>query len=237
MIRDEQFITGEIDRARVRGLLFDVDGTLSDTDDHMIEGVSKILAPFSFLFEKKDHRRFARWLVMATETPANFFYGLADTIGVDAPLARIYNWLSQKQHPKNIGRKHFTIIPGVKNMLYQLSEHFPMAVVSARDSISTERFLEQFDLKPYFQAIVTSQTCRHTKPYPDPVLFAAQKLRVDPKACLMIGDTIVDVQAGKSAGAQTLGVLCGFGTGRELIRAGANLILSCTPDLLKILLD
>lgn len=233
----EHFIHGEIDRSLVRGLLFDVDGTLSDTDDHMVESVSRILSPFSFLFEHKDHHRFARWLVMAMETPANFLYGLADTIGIDAPLAKLFNWLSQKQHPKNAGREHLKIIPGVKDMLQRLSAHYPMAVVSARDSISTDRFLAYFELKPYFQEIVTSQTCKHTKPYPDPVLYAAQKLGLSPKACLMIGDTIVDVQAGKSAGAQTLGVLCGFGTQRELKRAGADLILSSTPDLLRVLLD
>ena len=38
----------------------------------------------------------------------------------------------------------------------------------------------------------------------------------------MVGDTVVDIQAGKAAGAQTVGVLCGFGTQRELERAGAD---------------
>jgi phosphoglycolate phosphatase-like HAD superfamily hydrolase len=50
----------------------------------------------------------------------------------------------------------------------------------------------------------------------------------------MIGDTIVDVRAGKAAGAQTIGVLCGFGTLRELNRAGADLILTNTKDLTNI---
>jgi phosphoglycolate phosphatase-like HAD superfamily hydrolase len=51
----------------------------------------------------------------------------------------------------------------------------------------------------------------------------------------MIGDTIVDIRSGKAAGAQTVAVLCGFGSQRELRRAGADLILSSTPDLLEIL--
>jgi len=53
-------------------------------------------------------------------------------------------------------------------------------------------------------------------------------MRVAPENCLMIGDTTVDIRAGKSAGAQTIGVLSGFGERSELVRAGADLIL---PDV------
>ena len=56
-------------------------------------------------------------------------------------------------------------------------------------------------------------------------MWAAQQMQVKPEECLMVGDTTVDIRAGKSAGAQTVGVLCGFGTERELRRAGADLNL------------
>jgi phosphoglycolate phosphatase-like HAD superfamily hydrolase len=52
----------------------------------------------------------------------------------------------------------------------------------------------------------------------------------------MIGDTTVDIRAGKAAGAQTVGVLCGFGEEEELRRAGADLILPKTPHLADFLL-
>ena len=51
------------------------------------------------------------------------------------------------------------------------------------------------------------------------------------EACLMVGDTRMDVLAGKRAGAQMVAVLCGFGERRELARAGADLILENTADL------
>lgn len=110
-----------------------------------------------------------------------------------------------------------------------------MAVVSARDAITTRNFLEAFDLHQYFEIVVTSQTCKHTKPYPDPVLYAAEHLGLQPENCVMIGDTIVDVRAGKSAGTQTIAVLCGFGIERELKRADADLILGCTAQVSEIL--
>ena len=51
----------------------------------------------------------------------------------------------------------------------------------------------------------------------------------------MVGDTVVDIKAGKQAGAQTVGVLCGFGELDELEKAGADLILESTPQLYDIL--
>jgi phosphoglycolate phosphatase len=87
----------------------------------------------------------------------------------------------------------------------------------------------------YFDAIVTGLSTHHTKPYPDPILFAANKMGVKPEACLMIGDTTVDMRAGKSAGAQTVGVLCGFGEEDELLRLGADVILKSTSELTGLL--
>ena len=58
---------------------------------------------------------------------------------------------------------------------------------------------------------------------------------VSTSACLMIGDTPVDILTGKNAGAQTVGVLCGFGEEKELEQAGADLILNSTADLVNLL--
>lgn len=235
MNETKKIIFGSIDPARIRGLLFDVDGTLSDTDDRLVHRLSRFLFPVSWLFKNKDTKRFARRLLMAMETPGNFLYGLADSLGIDKTLAKIYHRLPQKKHSGKSGKDLFWIIPGVEEMLDNLADRYPMAVVSARDADSTLHFLEHFGLVSYFDTVVTSQTCEHTKPYPDPVIYAAEQLGLTPDACLMIGDTIVDIHAGKQAGAQTAAVLCGFGTPRELQRAGADIILPATPDLVEVL--
>lgn len=231
MSEAESIISGQIDLTRVRGLLFDVDGTLSDTDDHFVERLSRYVKPVAWLRKDRDANRFARGIVMGIETPANFFYSLADRFHLDKPLARVYERFSRKRHERTPAHERFWIIPGVKAMLDHFKGRLPMAVVSARDRKTTLHFLEHFDLLPYFDVIVTAQTCIHTKPFPDPVIFAAQELGFEPDGCVMIGDTVVDVLAGKSAGAQTIAVLCGFGTERELRRAGADLIISSTADI------
>jgi len=120
-------------------------------------------------------------------------------------------------------------------MLKQLHGRYPMAVVSARDEQGTMAFLERFDLVKYFDVVITGLSAEHTKPYPDPLLLAAKKMNTAPENCLMVGDTTVDMRAGKSAGTQTVGVLCGFGEEPELRKFGADLILSDTPKLIDVL--
>jgi len=122
-------------------------------------------------------------------------------------------------------------IPGVKEMVEALHADYPMAIVSTRGEGATLEFLESHALTGYFQVIVTGQTCARTKPHPMPVLWAAAQLGVLAESCLMIGDTKVDIRSGRAAGAQTAGVLCGFGTEDELVKAGAHLLLKSTADL------
>ena len=217
-----------LDVARIKALCFDVDGTLSDTDDLYTQKLSRYFP--RFLFKDPDHaaRRFVMWI----EAPGNALLGLPDTMGLDDEMVALIDWLSR--HRRYSMRK-FLLVPGVDGMLRQLHGRYPMAVVSARDERSTMAFLEQFDLGKYFGEIMTSLPAEHTKPYPDPVLLAAQKMNVPPENCLMIGDTTVDIRAGRSAGAQTVGVLCGFGEEPELRRMGADEILKATPNLMDVL--
>ena len=217
-----------LDLTRIKALCFDVDGTLSDTDDLYAQKVERFFPRFLF----KDPTHAARRFVMWVEAPGNAMLGYADKLGLDDEMVAVINWISR--HRKHSDKK-FLLVPGVDEMLKQLQGRYPMAVVSARDEYGTLAFLKQFGLVKYFDAVITGLSAEHTKPYPDPVLLAAQKMNVPAENCLMIGDTTVDIRAGKSAGAQTVGVLCGFGEEPELKRLGADLILSDTPKLLEVL--
>lgn len=236
MNENNKIVYGGIDTSRIKAILFDVDGTLSNTDDRMVDRVVKVLNPISWLFRDRNPERFSRRLVMAVETPGNFIYHLADRFGIDRHIAKYYKRIKSKRIDKKIEEGKFWIIPGVREMLEALYTRYPLGVVSARDGASTREFLDFFELTQYFQVIVTAQTCHYTKPFPDPILYASKALGEPPENCLMIGDTIVDIQSGKSAGAQTTGVLCGFGTAKELKRVGANMILPSTVMVTDLLL-
>ena len=218
--------------SRIHALCFDIDGTLSNTDDQMVAQLAGLLRPVRFLLSARNARRAARRLVMASEAPANFVLGLPDLIGADGPMFAAADWMARTFH----SRPHkYWLMPGVREMLTGLSRRYPLAVVSARDQRTTHNFLEQFDLLPLFRCVATDQTCRHTKPFPDPILWAAAQMGVEPQDCLMIGDTTVDMRAGKAAGSQTIGVLCGFGEENELRRKGADMILNETAELSDVL--
>jgi N-acetyl-D-muramate 6-phosphate phosphatase len=217
---------------RVRAICFDVDGTLSDTDDVMVAQLAKLLYPFGFLFPGKDLIKVARGIVMEVEAPANLLIGLPDLIGLDDEIYALKDWLVRLSKKKT---RPFQLIPGTREMLETLFPRYPLAVVSARDTNSTMEFLDQFGLAHFFTRIATDQTCEHTKPFADPILWVAKELNLPAENCLMVGDTTVDIRAGKAAGAQTVGVLCGFGEEVELHKHGADLILPRTADLVQVL--
>jgi HAD superfamily hydrolase (TIGR01662 family) len=214
----------------IRAICFDVDGTLSDTDDLWLQKTIPFVRPFQRLVPRMEPSLTARRLIMGLETPGNYLYYLLDRTGMDGFAGRIYNWTNRSVlRPK---KKNYLMVPGTKQTIETLVNHFPLAIVSSRDHAGTVAFLETFELQPHFKAIATSQTCHYTKPFPDPVLWAASQMQVEPQNCLMVGDTVVDIKAGKAAGAQTVGVLCGFGEEAELCKAGADLIINSPIDLL-----
>lgn len=222
-----------LDLTNIQALCFDVDGTLNDTDDQFVEKTMNYFRLFRRLLPNQDVQRAARRFVMWAEAPGNMMLGIPDRVGLDEPIAAVGEWFNRLR-PRPL--KHFMLVPGVREMLDQLRGRYPMSIVSARDHASMVMFLDQFELHPYFDVVVTALTARHTKPYPDPIFYAAKQMGVNPEHCLMIGDTTVDMRAGRAARAQTLGVLCGFGEEAELRATGAHHILESTAGVAELLL-
>lgn len=216
-----------LDLTLIRAILFDLDGTLVDTDD---ASVRKMAQRLRWLARGRADR-LARRLVMTVETPGNYGITLLDILGLDAPVFRLGDRVRHWRHPH--ARLEFYLIPGVAEMMAQLVGKYRLALVTTRGRTHIQAFLDTF---PHIgQAIEVTSGLEDTyrlKPHPAPLLRAAEKLNVPIQNCLMVGDTTVDVRAGRRAGAQTVGVLCGFGERRELERAGAHLILDSTAQLL-----
>lgn len=221
-----------IDLERVKGLCFDIDGTISDTDDAWVDWITMLLSPINRVVKRWDSRKFARWLVMIAESPLNSLYYIMDALSLDDNYGRLFDQIARKRGESG---SHFMLMPGTRELLDAVISLYRLCVVSARDQYTTGVFLQQFGLRDYFVDVVTNLTCKHTKPYPQPVLYAAQQMQISPQECLIIGDTPVDILSGKRAGAQTVGLLCGFGTERELRRAGADLILNDLHELRDLL--
>ena len=224
-----------LDINRIKALCFDVDGTLRDTDDAYAAKLSKMISPISWFSSNINVSQISRKIIMKVEGPANFAYSIPDRLGLDDELADISNWLHKVGILKTKRNHNYLIIPGVEETLKTLHLKFPMTVISARGKRGTEGFINTYNFSDFFIAMVSAQTAHRTKPHPAPVIWAANKMGVPPENCLMIGDTTVDIVAGKRDGAQTVGVLSGFGEKEELLEKGADLIINSVADLPSIL--
>ena len=234
-----------LDLARVRALCFDVDGTIADTDDHIVARLAAVIDAVPLVSGRRAER-LARQVVMAAETPVHAAYARLDELGLDVPLTSLRERLkairrrtvdpAHTRNPEAFDEVPHEMVAGVQEMIGRLAAHFPMCTISTGGAERVDRFLRHYGVREHFATVVGAQTTRRMKPHPEPLLHAAGVMGVRPEECLMIGDTTIDVRTGLGAGAQTVGVLCGFGTERELREAGVHLVLRTTSDLLAVLL-
>jgi HAD superfamily hydrolase (TIGR01549 family) len=210
---------------KIEAILFDLDGTLMDTDDQAVERLAHQLERLRF----PHPSRIARRLIMASETPGNALMTVVDMLGLDAPLTGLTNKLRRWRGLRT--QTNFRIIAGVEEMLIQLDGRYRLGVVTTRGQSEAESFLEQHGLRDLFEIVVTRESTWRLKPHPAPIQHAARLLGVPAERCAMVGDTTVDVKSARRAGAWAVAVLCGFGKREELEQAGAHVVLEQTADL------
>jgi len=214
----------------IKAILFDLDGTLIDTDNVAVERLAGILRP---LFGDRAGN-FSRQFMMKMEAPGNLLIRALDALGLDEPAAGLTDWLRRRRGISSAS--DFQLIAGVEETVSALKERYALAIVTTRSRYQITQFLTQFpSMDAAFEVTCGLQDTRRLKPHPDPVLLAAERLDVPYEDCLMVGDTTVDIRAAIEAGAMAAGVLCGFGTREELEKAGAHLILESTSEILDIL--
>jgi phosphoglycolate phosphatase len=219
----------------VQAILFDLDGTLLDTDDMLVEKISGRLEPLSFFDRLYARRKLVRRLIMSLETPLNKFITVLDWLRLEK-IVRRWTKLLRAAY----GRRqptHYVAIEGVARMIEQASERYKLAITTTRDRQDAEQFVERFGLEEHLSVIVSRQDVRRLKPHPQPIRRAAERLGVEPQQCVIVGDTTVDVRAGKRAGAMTVAVLCGLGERSELEMLSPDLVLESTAQLVDHLPD
>jgi phosphoglycolate phosphatase len=167
-----------LDLARVQAILFDVDGTLAETDEEYLRRLVRLARPLRFFFGRVDATRVLRRWMMASEGMASVLLSVPDRLGIDEPLAALTDRLAGW---RGLGRPGaFHAVQGVPAMLPRLAKCYPLAVVSSRDRRGTLAFLDQWNLQPHFAAIITALSAPRMKPHPAPVYAAAQALGVAP---------------------------------------------------------
>ncbi len=226
---DRRLLWGEtVQKRQVAAVLFDIDGTLVETDDYLSRWVANSLRVGGKLLPEARRLVLARRGVMAIEGPANLMVTVLDRVSLDEPAFRLRRWLRRANGLPDAAA--CACVDGTADALKVLrSRGYLVGVVTNRDRAEAEAILQGAGLANLVGTIITRQDSPRMKPHPMPVRLAAEKLGVKPEQCVMVGDTGVDILAGKGAGALAVGVRCGFGQDGDFREA--DLVLDKPADL------
>lgn len=218
---------------RYDAILFDLDGTLVETDNRWADQLARRLAPLKRLFPRLDTTTLSHTLVTSIEMPGNYVVSAIEHLGLSPYIHKISD---RVRRSKGLATHDDSeLVVGSLEMLDALAGRFKLAVVTTRARREAFGIIDQLGLARFFPVVITRQDVLRMKPHPEPIRKAASLLGVSPTSCIMVGDTSMDMRSARRAGALSVGVLTGFGTQRELQRGGAELILETAPELLELL--
>jgi HAD superfamily hydrolase (TIGR01549 family) len=216
-------------RSKIRAVFFDLDGTLIDTDDAILDTWASKLERFSRLLPGVNVRSAGRRALLVAEGPVNYVLTLLDLLGLDDNVLALGDRLRRARGLRTYGE--FVAVEGVVEMLHGLAEDYRLGIITTRSRRDAQAFVRQFGLQQVIHVIVSREDTWRLKPHPQPVQHAAGRFGLSPAECVLVGDTAVDILSAKAAGSYAVGVLCGFGEREDLVRAGADLILGGTAEL------
>ena len=141
--------------------------------------------------------------------------------GVDGAEARRLAAL-KREHYTRLARRGLIAVAGATSFVEVLARAcVPRAVATSASRRELEHVLGALGLTAHIDAAVTAEDVRRGKPDPEVYLKAAERLGVDPAACLVFEDAIVGVHGARAAGMRVIGVTTAH-TADELLAAGAE---------------
>lgn len=125
---------------------------------------------------------------------------------------------------------------GVYEALAKLHAEKTVAMATNKLRSITLLILEHLGVSRFFDMIVAADDLPTTKPNPECIELILKKFKLTPSDAILVGDTKIDVQTGKNASVETIGVTYGFGTRKELVESGATVIVEKMSEVLALLL-
>ncbi len=214
-------------RRSVSVVLFDLDGTLIETDDQVVDSATRRLAFLERLLPAGKRKHTLRRVLMFSEVFVNGLVTFLDWLHLDGLLFRWSERLQRLGGMRPPGQ--FVPVAGTPDVLRVLARRYRLGIVTSRSAQDAAAYLTQYGLTSYVSTVVTRNDTRRLKPHPAPIRLAAERLGVAPAQCVMVGDTNVDVHSAKAADALAIGVLCGFGERGDF--AEADLVLESTEQV------
>ena len=212
-------------KLKVEAIFFDLDGTIVNSRNAYFEAAQIAfhaldLNPPTMETALKIPKLLEQNLpieALIRTDPANF---------LDVYLKAFYALTAPKTEP----------IPNIRLALEALKDKAKLAVITMRNfpQARVVKELQEFGLAKYFTLVLTAEDTCKPKPSPEAVKKALTTLNVQACDCLVVGDSVIDIAAGKAAGTKTTAVLSGLYTKQELIKLNPDFILEDVTKLLSL---
>lgn len=202
-------------------LLFDLDGTLTDTGPGIMGSVQDALSRLGWPEQSRDFLR--RFVGPPLEESFRDFCGM-DGAGAQEAI-RLY-----RERYNAWGVFQSPLYPGVDAMLKNLSAKVVLCVATSKREQGARKILGMRGIEGLFRVVVGDDGTRPTKSHVIGEVLA--QLGNPPREqVLMVGDRSYDVAGAKAQGVETAGAVYGYGTRDELETAGADYLAESVEEL------
>ena len=209
---------------RMEAVLFDLDGTILDTNELIIRSMLHALrgvVPPEF---GREH--IIPHMGKPLEDQLRLFSGRDDV----EDLIKAYREYNLREHDALV--KAF---PHVAEVLERLkAEGLKLGVVTTKWRMTASLGMKLTGIDGYMDTVVALDDVEHPKPHPEPVLKALGALGASPDRALMVGDSPADMMSAIAAGAVPVGVAWSLKGERVLLEAGARHIIRDMRDLCEL---
>jgi HAD superfamily hydrolase (TIGR01509 family) len=196
----------------LRAILFDLDGTLANTEAQNAEAVARVLQKRGHAISD-DERHFVighGWREIYDE--------LVQKRRVDLSFAEVVA-LAAEEREKIVAASGLDVLPGVPATVLRLAARFPLGLVSGSSRREIEGCLSALGLRKQFRCVVAAEDVERGKPAPDGYLRAAEMLDLQPSECLVIEDSTAGIESARSAGMRCIAISAGNFAGQDQTRA------------------
>lgn len=210
-------------------VFFDLDGTLTDSAEGILNSVAYALAHFDLSFSRKELLPFIGPPLRHSFAPLLGY----DMLQVEVAVSKYREYFSNRGIFEN------RLYPGITEMLRACTQAgLVLCLATSKPEPFAIRILEHFEISHFFSVIAGAELHGPRNEKVD-VLRYAYALAGQPSfdSCLMVGDRKYDVQGAHAVGMSCCAVLFGYGSHEELHEAGAEIICSSTEELQRLLLQ